>query len=133
MPKALIVMSHQLLPKQKEELMSRFKVEKIIYLPEQLQRSWREIPSKGKMPEKSLDEIARWVKITCSREDVVLVQGEFGAVFYLVDYILQQGFKAIYATTDRDYTEEILPDNAVLRKHLFRHETFREYSYWRGI
>ena len=58
--------------------------------------------------------------------DVVLIQGDFGAVYHMVNFSKNLGLKSVYATTNRDI-EEIVVDNQTIKKSVFRHVIFREY------
>ena len=44
MRQVFLLFSHQLTPTQKDELKNKYKVDKIIYLPAELQDIWSNIP-----------------------------------------------------------------------------------------
>ncbi|GAB1464850.1 CRISPR-associated protein Csx20 [Aliarcobacter cryaerophilus] len=58
--------------------------------------------------------------------DVVLIQGDFGAVYHMVNFSKNLGLKSVYATTNR-VIEEILVDEKTIKKSIFEHVMFRRY------
>jgi len=60
--------------------------------------------------------------------DFVLIQGEFGATYFTVDFCFQNNLIPIYATSKREYREEPQQDGSVVRVHRFKHVQFREYK-----
>ena len=59
--------------------------------------------------------------------DYVLVQGEFGAVFYMVDYCFKTGRIPVYAATKRVVQEHKNGDK-ITSKRVFEHTCFRRYQ-----
>lgn len=60
------------------------------------------------------------------RGDILLIQGDFGATYNMVNFAKNSGIKAIYATTKRVAKEEIC-DGKIVIKREFAHVMFREY------
>jgi len=128
--KIFLLFSHKLTTSQQEELKNKFKVDKIIYLPEELQNTWSNIPTESPSIKSHIQDILNWLKRNSNSKDLVLVQGEFGAVFITVDFCIKTGLIPIYSTTKREVTEKILPDETVQTKRNFAHVRFREFEIW---
>jgi hypothetical protein len=130
MRQIFLLFSHQLTKSQQEELKNKFKVDKIIYLPPELQSTWSNIPPELPSIKNNLQDIVNWLKENSNPKDLVLVQGEFGAVFITVDFCEKAGLIPIYSTTKREVEEKTLPDEIVQTKRNFAHVRFREFERW---
>lgn len=128
MRQVFLLFSHQLTPTQKDELKNKYKVDKIIYFPAELQDIWSNIPPELPSIKDYLQDILIWLKENSKPKDLVLVQGEFGAVFILVNFCMKEGLIPIYATTKREVSEEILKDGTVQLSRKFSHVRFREFE-----
>jgi hypothetical protein len=58
----------------------------------------------------------------------VLIQGDFGATFLMVNFAFEKGLIPIHSTTEREATEELQPDGSVRLSHRFLHKRFRKYG-----
>jgi hypothetical protein len=130
MKRIFLLFSHQLTSVQKKELKDDFQVNEFIRLPLELQVIWSNIPSATSSIKKHLKSLFNWLKEEANGGDLVLVQGEFGAVFMAVDFCLKNGLTPIYATTKREVTEETLSAEAVEIKRIFTHVRFRKFEEW---
>jgi len=128
MRQVFLLFSHQLTPQQIEELENSFMVDKIVYLPKKLQDVWSNIPPELPAIKDYLQDIFLWLKGNSNPGDLVLVQGEFGAVFQVVNFCFKEGLVPIYATTKREVAEEILDDGTVQVSRKFSHVRFREFE-----
>jgi len=61
------------------------------------------------------------------KENFCLIQGDFGATFYLVSWCFKNGFVPIYLTTKRVAKEVVRSDGTVELLKVFRHGRFRRY------
>ena len=127
MPKLFLLFSHSLTHEQLKDATEVLRVEKIIYLPEDLQKIWSNIDPIGELGTEPLEKIASWLKEHGNEGDFVLIQGEFGATFYLADFCFSSDFIPIYATSKRIYEEKINDNGTIERKHVFKHVNFRKY------
>ncbi|KGG79641.1 CRISPR-associated protein Csx20 [Caloranaerobacter azorensis] len=122
----LVVMSHELLDFQVEEAKFKLGVDTIKTLPDNLKQIWSNLNPKGELPVGELNLVRDWILKESYEGEYVLVQGEFGATFYIVDFCFKYNRIPIYATTARK-VEETKVDNKVITKRVFVHENFRKY------
>ena len=127
MADAYVLLNHKLSAVQTQQLMERG-VDHIIRPPESISALWQGIPPSGPLPVPSLGKITDWLQKNAKSGDFVLVQGEFGATCFIVDYCFQNKLIPIYATSERKYREEPQKDGSVVRIHRFSHVQFREYK-----
>ncbi len=127
MKKLFLVFNHTLTDSQRKDAIENFEISEIMALPEDLKKIWSSIPPEGDLDINQLKYITDWLDKYAAKNDYVLVQGEFGAVFYIVDFAFCKSLIPVYATTKREYEERVLDDGSVERKHIFKHVTFRKY------
>ncbi len=127
MPALFVLLNHDLTEMQLEEAKSSFKIETIRRLPPLLHEIWSRIPVNGELDTSMLERFTEWIDEDAEVGDYVLIQGEFGATFYLVDYCFATGFIPIYAASPRDSMESRNGDGTVERKLIFSHVNFRRY------
>ena len=127
MKKLFLLFSHKLTEQQVADAKKSLGVEKFVYLPTELQKLWSSIPP-------SLDELNAYLtpvveyidSYAKSREDIFLVQGDFGACYDIVSYLKDNGFDAYYATTSRKTVEKLV-EGKVVKTSVFEHVRFRRY------
>jgi len=125
--KVFVIMSHPLSVEQEGELHTRFAPEEILFLPESLKSTWTSIPSLGPWNPEWIEDILTWLKGEMVPGDIAIVQGEYGATFFLVNWLKERGIDSYYATTERQAIETIREDGSVEMKKIFRHVNFRQY------
>ncbi|MGI6425694.1 MAG: CRISPR-associated protein Csx20 [Tepidanaerobacteraceae bacterium] len=128
MRQVFLLFSHKLTTLQMNELKNKYKVDKMVYLPTELQDIWSNVPPELSSIKNHLQDILIWLKENSNPEDLVLVQGEFGAVFILVNFCKKEGLIPIYSTTKRQVSEEILDDETIHVSRKFTHVRFREFE-----
>jgi len=122
-----LVFSHNLTNEQIKDAKTSLKVDNFVYLPEKLQKIWSNISPSENL---NLFEIVSWLKQKATQNDFVLIQGEFGATFYLVDFCLTNNITPIYATNKRVSKEILKPDGTIEKISIFKHISFRKYKKW---
>ena len=125
--KMYLVFSHKLTEKQIEDAKSNLDVEEFIYLPTELQNIWSNISPRKEDMKDDLNELVVWIDENISKEDYVLIQGDYGATYYLVEYCKSKGLKPIYSTTEREAIETITGNNTIVLSHKVSHIRYREY------
>ncbi|MBW1956902.1 MAG: hypothetical protein JRI83_14580, partial [Deltaproteobacteria bacterium] len=93
-----------------------------------LKELWRDVPPELREIGPYLEPIKAWLDARAKTGDYVLVQGDFGACFILVEFCMKRGLVPVYSTTSREAEEVRRSDGAVEVKHVFRHRRFRRYG-----
>jgi hypothetical protein len=123
----LLILNHKLLESQIIDARENLSVDKFIEMPGELADLWERIDPAGPLDVNPLGKIAAWIDANARPDDYILVHGEFGAVFYLVDYCLSKNLNPVYATTERRYSQELLDNGDIANQHIFHHAGFRRY------
>lgn len=125
---AVSILSHKLLKSQEEELNRDWKVEKIVQLTEVLKNEWSNINPNVEIGDDSnlVDRLRDFILDNTNQEDYVIVQGEWGMTFTIVNMCFELNRVPIYATTERK-TKETVKDGQVHSEKVFEHIRFRKY------
>ncbi len=127
MKSMFLIISHILTSEQIAEAREKFNITNFTSLPDQLQTLWSQVPPELPSIKKHIMPIKNWLATNAKSDDIVLVQGDFGATFMIVDYCLDNNLIPIYATTKRNVEETILNEN-IISKRKFSHVLFRLYE-----
>lgn len=122
------ILSHELLNSQVDELKNTWNVDKIINLPEKLKSAWSNVnPSDDLEDDFNLVyKLKTFILENTNQEDYVIVQGEWGMTFTIVNMCFELNRVPIYATTERK-TKETVKDGQVHSEKVFEHIRFRKY------
>lgn len=132
MKKMILLFSHRLTDEQISDAEKMHGIANFLYLPEDLQKIWSGVDPVGELPVDRLDLVIDWIKAEAEPGDYVLIQGDFGSVFYLVEYCLSTRLIPLYSTTKRE-SIEVAEEGGVVKKTLsFRHVNFRKYKRYKG-
>ncbi len=129
MAKSLFLLfNHQLTSEQEKDARASLKITHIQPLPPELKALWGQIPPH--LPEivQYLQPIRTWLAALAQPDDYVLIQGDFGACFLMVNFALKNKLIPIYSTTVRKAVEEIAEDGSIKLIHRFKHQIFRNYG-----
>jgi len=130
MPDMILLLNHELSENQIKDAVNTFGIKNFIYPPDAIRKIWMGVNPKGDDVTYQLDSVMSWLEYTTKNGDFILVQGEYGAAFFIVDYCFKTGLIPVYATSERQYAERKLIDGSVERKHVFKHIQFRRYKVW---
>ncbi len=128
MPTLFLIFNHHFTPAQQIDARQQLGLEQIVNPPSELQRLWSQIPPELAKLIPYLEPLQTWLRSQAQPGDYVLIQGDFGATYLMVDFALQHNLIPIYATTSRQAMEEHLPDGSVKLVHRFQHQMFRRYG-----
>ncbi len=102
-------------------------VERFLEPPETIKKLWSQIPPNPEYLHEYVTPVIKWIKANAMKGDYILVQGDFGATYMVVDYCISHGYTPIYATTYRVANEQKVSDNKLITRHHFQHVKFRKY------
>jgi len=97
-------------------------------MPSDLKDLWRQIPSALPKISAYLNPVKDWLAGQSKKNDYVLIQGDFGACFIMVNFAFEISLIPIYSTTEREAVEEHKEDGTINLSHQFRHQIFRRYE-----
>lgn len=123
--KALLLFSHQLTENQEKELVQNFKVKKIVSLSSELQEMWSNVSIKKNYKE-NLEKIKKYIEENFNENDVMLVQGNWGYTYNIVNWSIEKKLVPVYSYTERN-VEEIKDGENVKKISYFKHVKFIEY------
>ena len=126
MKKMILLFSHNLTDEQKSDARALFGIEQFIVLPNDLQTLWSNIPATLEDLSEYLQQIKDFLTENINKNDVVLVQGDFGATCSMAFFVKSLGGVAVYATTKRDVVEKEI-DGKIVKTSVFEHVRFRVF------
>ncbi len=127
MPKMFLLFSHKLTDEQIKDARESLNVDEFIYLPKKLQKLWSDIPPDIEDIDDYLKPIEDFLKKYAKPNDYVLIQGDFGATYKLVNFAFGNKLIPIYSTTKR-IVKDINKDGKIITIREFKHCRFRKYK-----
>lgn len=124
MKKMFVLISHDLTPEQEKDAKINQQVDEFIYVKNSI---WQNIPPENEKISTLLSEIKKSILKDAKKGDLLLVQGDFGATYIMVNFAFENGLVPVYATSKRVVTE-IKKDENITTIRKFRHIRFREYE-----
>ncbi|HFU74663.1 MAG TPA: hypothetical protein ENK66_00300 [Arcobacter sp.] len=126
MKKLFLLFSHTLTQAQEEDAKVSLGVEVFEKLPEELQRLWSNIPPELTELEDYLEPLKAYMRNEVQKGDVVLIQGDFGGCYEMINFVKSLGLEAVHSTTSRDVVEKTV-NGKVEKFSRFEHVIFRKY------
>ncbi len=124
--KLLLFFSHRLTDAQKEDAQKSLGVEEFVYLPSELQQLFSNVPPQLESLDKYVRPFAEYLLEVAKPGDYVLIQGDFGLVYRLVEISKVLGLIPVYATTRRVALERQEGERSI-KLSAFEHIRFRRY------
>ena len=121
-----LLFSHSLTDIQKKDAKESLGVGEFVSLPSNLQELWSNIPPELFDLKEYLEPIKNFIKDNVKEGDIVLIQGDFGGCYEMVNFVKSLNLKAVHSTTKRDAVEKIV-DGKVVKTSTFEHVIFREF------
>lgn len=127
MPTLHLLFNHTLTSIQEDSAHKTLGVKNITYLPKPIQDIWKHIPSDKPTIKTLLYPIYDYLGNSCREGDYILIQGDAGATYLIVQEAFMLKLKPIYATTKRTVVESN-KDGKVIKTSIFEHVIYREYG-----
>lgn len=126
--KAIFLLSHSPTQQQIRELKEDWNVDVVIEIPDEIRNLWQSVSPDAPSVRDEISPVMDWLSQVCSSGDVIVVQGDYGATFIVVNWAKENGCIPVYATTERIVDEEKKEDGSVVQKRVFKHARFRQYE-----
>jgi len=126
MKKLFLLFSHTLTPIQEQDAKESMGIEAFVKLPDDLQKLWSNIPPYLTTLDVYLEPLKSYILQNASKDDVFLIQGDFGGCYHMVNFVKLQGMEAVHSTTTRDVVEKTV-NGKVEKFSRFEHVIFRLY------
>ncbi len=127
-PSLFLIFNHEITPVQEKDARNSLSLRRIVDLPHDLKVLWRQVPPDRNEISGYLGPVKTWLAEQAAKSDYVLIQGDFGACYIMVNFAFEKGLVPIYSTTGREALEEYGSDGAVKVIHQFKHQIFRKYG-----
>jgi len=128
MSKFLILFNHALKDEQELDAVDLLGVDEFCFPPVEISILWQAVPPERAELRPLLEPVFNWVDTEGDSGDYLLVQGDFGATWLVVEHARARGLKPVYATTRRITSEREKEDGSLEIVHWFQHVRFREYG-----
>jgi len=126
MKKLFLLFSHTLTPIQEQDAKESMGIEAFVKLPDDLQKLWSNIPPYLTTLDVYLEPLKSYILQNASKDDVFLIQGDFGGCYNMVNFVKSQGMMVVHSTTTRDVVEQTV-NGKVEKFSRFEHVIFRLY------
>ena len=126
MKKMFLLFSHTLTPAQEVDAKKSLGVDEFVALPQELQELWSNIPPQLTTLDEYLEPLKEYILKNSSKDDVFLIQGDFGGCYNMVNFVKSHGMVAVHSTTTRDVVEKTV-NGKVEKFSRFEHVIFRLY------
>ncbi len=133
MSKLFLIFSHKLTAEQITDAQISLNTAEFIYLPNDLQQIWSNISPYKEDITNDIQMIYRFViqnddSEQKNKKNYILIQGDFGATYYLVNQFINTNIIPVYSTTERQVIEEKINENETKKTVVFKHVKFRNYK-----
>lgn len=115
--------SHELSEEQINDAKTSLKVSEFKALPKDLQTKFSNVPPSLDNLDDYAKDFYEYIDKNTKKGDYLLVSGDFGLCFKLVNYAKTKFLKSVYATTKR----EVLKEDNGTKTSIFKHIRFREF------
>jgi len=131
MAKLFVLLSHKLTDEQKRHIQEIFEItsDNIYSLPSSLQEQWTNVPTvENLIMSTHFQAIQQWLLANAQVRDYVLVQGETGATYYMVNFCFVNHWQPIYSTSNRVVKQTTLATGELQKVSIYNHVAFRRYE-----
>ncbi len=125
--KLILLFSHKLTKAQIQDAKTNMNITEFVSMPKELQNQWSNIPADLDTISEYLADIRLWLHDLEATNDYMLIQGDFGATYYFVNWAFKNKLIPVYATTKRIHAEKELSDGSIEIQKSFQHQMFRKY------
>jgi len=127
MPRIFNITNHAITDEQRADAEKSLGIDEVVETPPDITHLWGSVPPELESVLEFVQPVMDWLDSQAMQyNDVVWVQGEWGAVLAVVDWCRENFVRCVYATTRRE-AKEVHTENGVQMVHLFKHVRFRDF------
>jgi hypothetical protein len=123
-----VIMNHGLHDVQTADAQKTFSINRIVEMPENLAEVWRNVPPQEDEIASFLKPVKEWLSTHAKPGDYILIHGDPGASYLMVNFAFENRLRPIYSTSYRNADETRLPDGTTVVRHIVKQERFRFYG-----
>jgi len=127
-PRLFLFFSHVMTEAQASDARRILGVSDIFHLPTHLVNQWGSVDPSAESLESTAVPFKEWLSANARTGDLVLVQGDFGLTYIMVNYAFGMGCVPVYSTTERVAGEKQGEGGAVELTKTVRHVIYRRYE-----
>lgn len=121
-----LLFSHKLTNDQIESAKKDLNCENLVYLPEELQNLWSNIPP-AEEGYKYLTNFKTFFLNNYKKGDYALIQGDWGYTYHMVIFCKEIGVIPVFSTTERNSKDIINNDGSISKISLFKHVIYKRF------
>jgi hypothetical protein len=125
--KMAVLLNHTMNNEQILQAQTELGVDSFVLPRENVTKKWSDADPCADLAHLGIEIITEWLSSETSRGDYILVQGDYGLTFAVVDWCLRKGLIPVHATTQQCVMESMERDTKVVKRE-FRHVKFRKYE-----
>jgi len=119
MKKIILLFSHTLTEPQVKELKEDWNCEEIVYMPTELKNNWMDVTD-----DVDISQFQKFLLENLQKGDYVLIQGEWGLTYNMINFAKENNFIPLYAGTTRKVTEHKEGDK-VIKNSVYIHTIYK--------
>ena len=121
-----VITNHGITDEQRKDAIASLGVSGFVKLPDIWKEVWGRIPPEAASVDGVVQPVLDWLSEMREPDDIVWVQGEWGATVTVLDYCRRMGIRCVYSTTAR-VAEDINTPEGVKATHIIKHVRYRDY------
>jgi len=123
-----LLFNHTITRSQEMDARASLGVRRIVSPPDSIRQIWGQVPPDLPAIGPYLGPVCAWLETEAYPGDHVLIQGDFGACWLMVQFAFENKLIPVYATTAREALEEHQADGTIKIIHHFMHRMYRIYG-----
>jgi len=126
MKKLALLFSHKLSEDQKSDAEKSLGIKEFIYMSDRLLKKWSDIPEDIDIYDYSKD-FKSFIEENCTKDDYILIEGEYGITYHMVDWCKSKGYNPIYSFSKRVFESKEVENGVFENIHYFKHIKYKNY------
>lgn len=126
--KIFLMFNHLFSNAQEQQACKELNARLIVEMPTLLKQLWQQVPAESNTLKNYLSPFREWLYENSRKGDLVLIQGDFGATYLMIEFAFGLNLIPVYTTSIRRASEKIQMDGSIKMEHVFKFCRFRKYG-----